>query len=80
MLFRAVLLLQGFDPPVTKPEIVRMTAQKLGIDSAPFAAIFALRESNGRDSNETEAHDLFAAYLEQIERVIEFVDKINNES
>ena len=80
VLFRAVLLLQGFDPPVTKPEIVRMTVQKLGIDAAPFAAIFALREAGAPDLDDTGAHDLFAAYLEQIERVIEFVDKINNES
>ncbi|MDQ4121156.1 MAG: nucleotidyltransferase domain-containing protein [Acidobacteriota bacterium] len=80
VLFRAVLLLQGFDPPVTKPDVVRMTTQKLGIDAAPFSKIFALRERGGGNLNETEAHELFAAYLEQIERVIDFVDKIKNES
>ena len=80
VLFRAVLLMQNFEPPTAKPEIVRMTVQKLGIDAAPFAKIFALRERGAANLNETEAHELFAAYLEQIERVIDFVDKIKDES
>lgn len=79
-LFRAVLLLQGLEPPLGKQEIVRMTVQKIGVDAAPFAAIFALREPNSRNLSEVDAHNLFAGYLEQIERVIEFVDKINDES
>lgn len=80
VLFRAVLLMQGFEPPIAKPEIVRMTAQKLGIDAAPFTRISALRERGAADLNDAEAHDLFAAYLEQIERVIDFVDKLKDES
>jgi predicted nucleotidyltransferase len=80
VLFRAVLLMQNFEPPMTKPDVVRMTVQKLGIDAAPFSRIFALRERGAANLNETEAHELFAAYLEQIERVIDFVDKIKDES
>jgi hypothetical protein len=80
VLFRAVLLMQNFEPPMAKPDVVRMTVQKLGIDAAPFSKIFALRERGAANLNETEAHELFAAYLEQIERVIDFVDKIKDES
>lgn len=78
VLFRAVLLLQGAEPPVTKTDVIRMTVQKVGIDPAPFTAIFALRESNGASLSEAGAHELFAAYLEQIERVIDFVDKLKD--
>ncbi|HZH35063.1 MAG TPA: hypothetical protein VEX64_09495 [Pyrinomonadaceae bacterium] len=75
-LFRAVLLLQGFEPPVNKAEIVQMTIQKLGIEAKPFEAIAALRERGAGDLDETRAHELFADYLTQIERVIEIVDKL----
>jgi predicted nucleotidyltransferase len=80
VLFRAVLLLQGFEPPVSKTDVIRMTVQKIGVDDQPFAKIFALRESNAASLNEAGAHELFAAYLREIERVIDFVDKLKNES
>ena len=75
-LFRAVLILQGFEPPVTKREIVAMTAKKLSVDEKPFGMIFAIRDNDAPNLNEKQAHDLFADYLAQIERVIEFVDKV----
>lgn len=76
-LFRAVLLLNGAEPPVGKRETVRSTARLLNLDPEPFDRIFDLRESGSAASlSETEANDLFAAYMAQIERVIEAVDKI----
>jgi hypothetical protein len=77
-LFAPVLMLKGDpDPPVAKREIVRATARRLGIDAAPFERIFALRESNDSTLSERDAHQLFASYLAEIERVIEAVDQLS---
>lgn len=76
-LFRAVLLIQGFEPPVTKHEIVALTAEHLKIDGRPFVEIFNIRENNfAKTLDEISANQLFADYLEQIENVIEAVDKL----
>src|SRR5712671_7235685 len=42
-LFRAVLLLHGKDAPVAKPDCVRATARRFGLDPDPFEKIFAFR-------------------------------------
>jgi predicted nucleotidyltransferase len=83
-LFRAVLLLKGAEPPVAKRETVRATVKLLGLDAEPFERIFDLRETGARGGaaaalTDPEANDLFAAYLAQIDRVIEVVDKIESE-
>ncbi|MGI8641205.1 MAG: hypothetical protein ACR2MG_14815 [Pyrinomonadaceae bacterium] len=76
-LFRAVLLLHGFEPPVTKHEIVALTAVNLQIDGKPFEKIFNIRENNfAKTLDEISANQLFADYLEQIENVIEAVDRL----
>jgi len=76
-LFRAVLLLHGGEPPVKKHEIVDMTVKKLGLDHATFERIFALREKNGAGRlSAKEANDLFADYMDQIEKVIDSVDAV----
>ncbi len=76
-LFRAVLLLQGIQPPATKHEIVALTVHHLGIDGVPFEKIFNIRENNYSGKlDEVEANRLFADYMEQIENVIDSVDAI----
>jgi hypothetical protein len=76
-LFAPVLMLNGDrEPPVVKREIVRATARRLGIDAAPFERIFALRDAGDKSLSEREAHELFASYLEEIEKVIESVDEL----
>ena len=75
-LFRAVLLLNGEEPPVAKPDCVRATVRKLKLDGEAFERIFALRTGGGLSLTEQEANELFAAYLAQIEIVIEVVDRI----
>lgn len=76
-LFRAVLLLQGVEPPVTKREVVRATVKHLQLDGAPFEKIFALREKSASNPlNEVSANELFSAYLREIESVIDAVDKV----
>lgn len=76
-LFRAVLLLHGVQAPVSKPDCVRTTVRLLNLDEQPFEKIFALRASGEMPATEEEAHDLFAAYISQIERVVEAVDETN---
>ena len=76
-IFRAVLLLYGFEPPVTKEEIVHLTCKKLSIEEKPFAKIFDIRENVSTEIlNEKTANQLFADYIEQIENVINAVDKM----
>jgi predicted nucleotidyltransferase len=77
-LFRAVLLLSGEEPPVAKPDCVRATVRKLKLDGAPFERIFELRTRDDLSLTDTEANELFGAYLAQIERVIEVVDRMAN--
>lgn len=76
-LFRAVLIIHGFEPPATKHEIVALASTHLGIDYAPFEKIFDIRENTSTVKlDEISANTLFGEYLEQIEKVIDAVDKI----
>ncbi len=77
-LFRAVLLLHGAAGPVSKPDCVRATAQLLHLDQTPFERIFEFRSSGELPATEKEANEIFAAYLDQVERVIEVVDEMDN--
>ena len=77
-LFRAVLLLHGKEAPVAKPDCVRATVQLLKLDSQPFERIFEFRSAGTRPATEQEANEIFAAYLSQVERVIEVVDELDN--
>ena len=74
-LFRAVLLLHGFQPPARKHEIVALTVQQLKLDGAVFEKIFNIRANNFASKlDEVEANRLFGDYMEQIETVIDSVD------
>ena len=76
-LFAPVLILRGEQPPVLKRDVVRATAQLLGLDGRVFDRVFELRaDADGGSLGEREAEELFAAYMGQIEHVIEAVDQI----
>lgn len=76
-LFGAVLLLSGGEAPIKKHEVIAMIVQRHGLDGATFARIFNLREKNlAEPLDEVAANNLFADYMEQIERVIDAVDAI----
>jgi predicted nucleotidyltransferase len=77
-LFRAVLILHGVEAPVAKPDCVRATAQLLKLDSGPFERIFEFRASDNLPGTEKETNEIFAAYMDQVERVIEVVDELDN--
>jgi hypothetical protein len=76
-LFRAVLIINGANPPATKHDVVTMTAKKLGVNAEPFEKIFDIRENRSTESlTDRSANDLFGAYMIEIENVINAVDAI----
>lgn len=77
-LFAPVLTLHGEQPPVMKHDIVRATVRLLGLDASVFERVFELRESGDAAGHfgDHEANELFAAYMEQVERVIVAVDRL----
>jgi predicted nucleotidyltransferase len=75
-LFRAVLMLHGREAPVAKVDCVRATAELLHLDPTPFERIFEFRANDELPKSETDANEIFAAYMEQIERVVETVDNL----
>ncbi|MFN2454188.1 MAG: hypothetical protein ABR577_08205 [Pyrinomonadaceae bacterium] len=78
-LFRPVLMLSGMEPPVAKADCVRALVKTLQLDGAPFERIMDLRADRNAGAQaltDTEAHKVFGAYLAQIERVIQFVDRM----
>jgi len=77
-LFRAVLILHEQEPPVTKAETVRASVRLLELEAAPFERIFELRANARLTLTETEANQVFAEYMTQIERVIEVVDRLDS--
>jgi hypothetical protein len=79
-LFRAVLMLHGVDSPPTKRETVALTVQRLKLDGSTFEKIFNIRQDNFTEPlDDVSANKLFASYLEQIENVIDAVDKLGRE-
>src|SRR4029078_7483535 len=76
-LFRAVLILHGQEAPVSKPECVRTTAKLLNLDPTSFERIFEFRATDKLPSTETEANQIFASYMFQIEQVVEAVDELD---
>jgi predicted nucleotidyltransferase len=77
-LFRAVLMLHGKQAPVAKPDCVRATAQLLNLERTTFERIFEFRAAGELPVAEKEANEIFGAYMDQIERVIEVVDRLDS--
>jgi hypothetical protein len=76
-LFSAVLIVKGVQAPAKKRDVLRLTAQELGLDGLPFEKILNIREDNFAEKlTEKTANDLFGQYLERIENVIDAVDAI----
>jgi hypothetical protein len=76
-LLRAVLLLHNVAPPIAKHEIIVATAQHLKIDGEPFEKILDFKENNtAKTLDDKSVNQLFADYMQQIEYVVEAVDKV----
>jgi predicted nucleotidyltransferase len=76
-IFRAVLVLYGEEAPVAKVDGVRAMVKRFGLDGAPFERIFEFRANDTLPPTETEANEIFAAYLEQIQQAVEVVDEFD---
>ena len=74
VLFRHVLAMLGSEAPFEKRECVMRLADQLKLDKKVFARIFDY-SSDEETWLESEAEETFTAYLAQVERVIEVVDK-----
>ncbi|HVF86209.1 MAG TPA: hypothetical protein VM866_01405 [Pyrinomonadaceae bacterium] len=70
------LILRGVEPPAQKRACVETAVRHFGLDMTPFARIFELREDGANSLTDVEANEIFAAYMAQIERLIEAVDRI----
>jgi predicted nucleotidyltransferase len=75
-LFRAVLILNGQEPPVSKRDTVNAIVRLLDLEASPFESILAVHSQKGSTLKEAEANTLFSNYMAQIERVIQAVDRI----
>jgi predicted nucleotidyltransferase len=77
-LFAPVLMLHGEEPPVLKRDVLSATSRLLGLDGAVFERVFELRGARGDSSlDDAGANELFAAYIAQVGRVIEAVDRLD---
>jgi hypothetical protein len=75
-LFRAVLILHGAPPPVSKREAIQATARVLGLDVSPFEQILQLTAQTKTRLTKSDAENLFGNYLNEIQKVIDEVDRI----
>ena len=48
-----------------------------GLNGEPFERIFEFRASDDMPPNEKEANEIFAAYMEQLQQVVEVVDEFD---
>lgn len=76
-IFRAVLMLIGVGSSPQKHHITETLVKELDLDGTVFDRIFAFRKQKpGAEFDVVEANKLFAAYMEQIEKVIATVDAV----
>lgn len=76
-LFRAVLMLHGAPPPLTKRDAVQTTSRVLGLNISPFQQILELAQKKKARLTKSEAELLFGDYLGEIQKVIDAVDQID---
>ncbi|MCS7025486.1 MAG: nucleotidyltransferase domain-containing protein [Bryobacteraceae bacterium] len=76
ILFRHALKLAGYSPDHSRRSVVEELGRRFQIDPAPLLQILTLREGKPVLNPEPPEH-LFAAYLIQIQRVIDVVDRLN---
>jgi predicted nucleotidyltransferase len=75
VLFRHALRLIGEAPKYGKRDVIASSAARFGFDSAPFVTLLDLREEKIKPKD-VEALSLFRDYLNQIETVVDAVDRL----
>ncbi|HLJ16416.1 MAG TPA: hypothetical protein VKV15_18095 [Bryobacteraceae bacterium] len=76
VLGRHALLLAGVEAKWPKRDVVRQLGEMVGIDTAPFNTLLDIREEK-KTRREVEAGSLFEEYLNQIQTMVEFVDRLD---
>ncbi len=73
VLGRHALLLAGLEAPADRRAMIRMLGEKLSMDTRPFDTFLDVREEKpGVEA--TNMGELFALYLEDIRKIVEFVN------
>ncbi len=75
-LFRAALILHGEEAPLTNADTVRAIVRLCGLDAFAFDEILELAKKTTSTMTEDQANEVFSAYMAQIERVIQAVDRL----
>jgi hypothetical protein len=75
VLFRHALTLYGAGAPAKKRDVIQRAVERFGIDAAPFRTLLDLREERA-NPKEVEPVPLLAAYLNEIGKVINAVDRL----
>ncbi len=74
-IFSGLLHLKGIEIPDTKREIVRTVAQEFSIDQGPFLKCMDIK-SGEKDYSTDETRHIFKAYLAEVRKLWEIVDKL----
>jgi len=77
-LFAAALRLKDIEPPGTQAEVIDRAAQVLGLDAVPLRRVLE-GKSHPSAIPPGEAHAVFGAYLEQIQKAGEVMDEGRSE-
>lgn len=75
VLARHGLLLAGTAAPWPKRELVRVLATAIPIDPLPFDTLLDVREQK-KKPQDVDSVGLFGSYLEQIQAIVNFVDRL----
>lgn len=75
VLFRHALLLSGVEAKFAKREVIEQVKDAFGVDPEPFLALLDLREGQ-RKPRDVDPVPLFARYMEQIQIVVDVVDRL----
>ena len=74
-LARHALILASAAAPARKREVLEAAAERFGLDPAPLRAVLGVREGTEKLTGE-RVHTLFAAYLEQVQKLAQGVDRL----
>lgn len=72
VLFRNIVRLSGKTPPSKKVDALNVIEQQVKVDTEPFITILKMKDGEKQRQN---IESLFEAYINQIEKVVDFVDK-----
>jgi hypothetical protein len=75
VLFRHALLLNGFEAPARKREVIQAARQHFGLDAGPFEKLLDIREERIKP-RDVDPVGLFDAYVAGISVVIDAVDRL----